>query len=303
MSPLVSDHVLAYKVWSARENGLTTQFGDAFAKARFLLLGEVHDNPEHHQRQAVGIMMATRRDLTRGAVPITRVALEMLSEAQKPGLEAFAGQAPAMRTHENFSRAVDWDKSGWPPFEIYAPIIKTALDNKLEIVAASPSRARAKAVGKDAKRALGEVATARLGLDQPLEAKLATALDGELVESHCGLLPPEALGGMAAMQRFRDAVMADSLLGQANEGAILIAGNGHVRRDRGVPLYLERRGVKPDDILAVMHVEVEDGKTDPALYVPRAPDGTAAADYVWFTPRQERPDPCEEMRRGPGGRR
>ena len=44
--------------------------------------------------------------------------------------------------------------------------------------------------------------------------------------------------------------------------------------------------------------KVEEGKTDAGLYVPQDPDGAAATDYVLFTPRQERPDPCAKMRQG-----
>ena len=47
-----------------------------------------------------------------------------------------------------------------------------------------------------------------------------------------------------------------------------------------------------------MMLEVEDGKIDPAAYVPRDPDGNPAVDFMIFTPRAERPDPCESLRQG-----
>ena len=37
---------------------------------------------------------------------------------------------------------------------------------------------------------------------------------------------------------------------------------------------------------------------DASAYLTRTPDGAVAADYVMFTPRQQRPDPCEKMRQG-----
>ena len=46
-----------------------------------------------------------------------------------------------------------------------------------------------------------------------------------------------------------------------------------------------------------MLAEVEDGRTEPLDYVPRDPDGRPAVDVVIFTPRAERSDPCEAMRR------
>ena len=48
-----------------------------------------------------------------------------------------------------------------------------------------------------------------------------------------------------------------------------------------------------------MLAEVEDGKNDPLDYVPRDPDGKPAIDAVILTPRAERPDPCEAMKRRP----
>jgi hypothetical protein len=50
-------------------------------------------------------------------------------------------------------------------------------------------------------------------------------------------------------------------------------------------------------VTTVLLVEVEDGQTEPADYVPRSPDGRPAADYAIFTPRAERADPCESLRK------
>ena len=70
---------------------------------------------------------------------------------------------------------------------------------------------------------------------------LDDALLTELEASHCGLMPKSAFGGMAVAQRFRDGNMA-SILADAAPGSgqvVLVAGNGHVRLDRGVPWYLK----------------------------------------------------------------
>jgi hypothetical protein len=64
-----------------------------------------------------------------------------------------------------------------------------------------------------------------------------------------------------------------------------------------VPWYV-RQLAPQRKVVAVMFLEVVEGKNDAAACLTRAPDGTVAADYVMFTPRQERPDPCEKMRPG-----
>jgi hypothetical protein len=80
-------------------------------------------------------------------------------------------------------------------------------------------------------------------------------------------------------------------------GAVLIAGNGHIRRDRGVAWHLERRGAKTEAIVSIALIEVEEGKTDAEAFLPKDPAGKPAVDFVWFTPRPARPDPCEQLRR------
>jgi uncharacterized iron-regulated protein len=138
----------------------------------------------------------------------------------------------------------------------------------------------------------------RLRLDIPLGDKFDAASIKEIEEAHCGALPKEAFGGMAYAQRYRDAHLADASLkaAESNGSAILIAGDGHARTDRGVPWYIRERAPEKK-VVSVMFIEVEDGNTDERSYVPLDPDGRPAADFVVFTSRAQRGDPCEKMRK------
>src|SRR5262249_54749061 len=146
--------------------------------------------------------------------------------------------------------------------------------------------------------ALGAEERAKLGVDSPLPPPLAEALGQELLDSHCGALPAQAIPSLALAQRYRDAHLADALIGAAarHGAAILIAGNGHVRSARGVPGHRRRRAPETR-ILRWLFLEVEDDKPAPAPYPPRDPDGKPAADLVVFTPRAERGDPCQSFRK------
>ena len=109
---------------------------------------------------------------------------------------------------------------------------------------------------------------------------------------------------MAAAQRYRDAHLAEALVkgGEVHGAAVLFAGNGHVRRDRGAPYYV--RQLAPSKALTTVFLaEVDASKKDPAAYVPRDPSGKPAVDYVLFTPRVARKDPCIEMRERFGKKR
>ena len=75
-----------------------------------------------------------------------------------------------------------------------------------------------------------------------------------------------------------------SCVRQAAPGArvVLIAGNGHVRRDLGVPHDLAALDAAAR-VLSVAFLELDEGRP-----------GTVDAPYdaAWFTPRAERVDPC-----------
>src|SRR3546814_17825036 len=85
----------------------------------------------------------------------------------------------------------------------------------------------------------------RLAWQRPYPAGVEEALRKELRESHCGLLPEAALGGMLKVQRLWDAWMAASMPAAAAdgaEGAVLIAGSDHVREARAVTWHLGGKG-------------------------------------------------------------
>ena len=110
-------------------------------------------------------------------------------------------------------------------------------------------------------------------------------------------MPRETLSNMALAQRYRDAVLADNALAASSKygSAVLFAGNEHVRKDRGVSWYVHQRSPEKKT-LSILLLEVEEGKTDAAAYVPKDPEGKPAADYVIFTPRAEHEDHCAGMK-------
>lgn len=259
----------------------------------FAVFGEVHDNPVHHRLRAE--ILSWRPEIFQRSA----VVFEHLRPEQQPALDAFFAKGSKDRgTADDLMRALDWDKSGWPKSEIFKPLFEVALAGQLPILPGDPARALIRKAAKEGPSALPDDERARLKLDVALPDKLQSALLDELEASHCGLMPRTAFGNMAFAQRYRDAHLADVVAKAADKhgAAILLAGNGHVRTDRGVPYYLEQMA-PGRKVLSVMLVEVEDGKTDPDAYVWRDPDGRPAADYIVFTPRTERADPCEEMRK------
>ena len=99
-------------------------------------------------------------------------------------------------------------------------------------------------------------------------------------------------------QRVRDAAMAQALVDAANaSGAVLIAGDGHVRADLGVPIYLHAVGT-PDSSarsVSVGLVEVSDEERRANDFPRDVVDEHPGFDYIWFTAPTPREDPCAGM--------
>jgi uncharacterized iron-regulated protein len=255
------------------------------AGARFVLLGEAHDNPEHHRLQA----RLLERLVLAGRTPA--VAFEMLSVDRQDAVDRALAEPGA--DPETLRVAVAWDESGWPPFELYAPVFEAALAAGLPIAAADLS-----AGDRAALRERDPVLISELGLGEPLPDDVRLSLERDIEEAHCGHVTAEMLPAMVRVQRARDVRLAQALLGASGgEGrhAVLIAGAEHVRLDRGVPRALARLA-PGDDVASLAFLELASKPTDPWPELALRELGRRPFDYVWVTDPQPREDPCEQFK-------
>ncbi len=232
-----------------------------------VVMGEIHDNPFHHAEQAARVT----------ALDPAAIVFEMLTEDQA------AAVTPLLRDDAAaLEAALGWTASGWPDFAMYYPIF-----------AASAARIYGAAVPRENARRAMEAGIAGAfpgdaplyGLDRPLPADEQAMREALQMAAHCDALPPEMLPPMVEVQRLRDAMLARAVMqAMADTGGpvAVITGNGHARRDWGVPSYLSRL----DPALKV-HVlgQTEDGA---------ALDG--GFDEVLSHPAIDRPDPCAAFR-------
>jgi len=274
----LQDHPLAGRVWdvAARRFIPTGEAEARIASADLALLGETHDNADHHRIQARLVGQA----LDAGRRPA--LAFEQLdAEAQEAIDAARASGATPAAIGAAAGLARGWE---WP---LYEPLVALALARGLPLVALNLSRERARAIGRGGFESLGAGETARLALEGPWSAGQARALRSALVEGHCGEDGPR-IDAMARMQRARDAVMADRLLAAGERGAMAILGRGHARADIGVPAYLRARA-PGRRVVSLGLVEVVAGASEPEGYEEAA---AGRHDLLWFTARAQRPDPC-----------
>lgn len=248
-----------------------------------MLLGEKHDNAEHHRLQAE-IVGALGRAGRRPAV---------IWEMAEPE-QAAALRAASLDRVDELGAALDWEARGWPDWPDYQPIAEQALAHGLPMLPGKPPRDLVRAVSRG--EPLPDELVVRLGWSRAYPAEIEAALRRELAASHCGTLPEAALPAMARVQRLWDAWMAEALrqgAAESGDGAVLIAGSGHVRRDRAVPWHLPDTnsgpGGSPGEVVALALVEVAAGRDAAADYAAFDP---RRFDYVRFTARVDEKDPC-----------
>ncbi len=246
------------------------------AAAPIALLGETHDNPDHHAIQ--------RRVLARAVA---------LGRAPALAMEQFdvewQGEIDAARANDVSAVALvraGHGSSGWV-WALYEPLVSFALEHDLPIAALNLPRQAALDVSRRGFDALGAGESERLALDRTWNDARQAAMHRAIVEGHCGQDDP-LVDRLVQAQRARDAVMADRILAHAQRGAIATIGRGHARRDLGVPLYLAARS-PAQAVLAVGLVEVDPDIEAPTRY---AEVSGAQFDLVWFTHRAAREDPC-----------
>ena len=212
-------------------------------EAPLWLLGEVHDNPAGHQQRFDWL----RQQVEQGWRPV--IALEQFDREQQAQLDAAWRECADSGC---LVARVASDKQQWQ-WSYYAPVIDLALQYRLPLLAANLSRADAAKVMRGGYAAALDSATInRFSLAAAAPEPLWQQQRQEIIDSHCGKLPPAAVDGMVRAQIARDVWMAQVLSQQS--GAVLLAGNGHVRRDLGVPFWLGRIGVTR--LRSVGYVEV-----------------------------------------------
>jgi len=249
----------------------------AVGDARYIAIGERHDNPAHHAVQA---------DLVAALQP-AGIAFEMIPREREWIVNDLRFQGAS---RADLAEALDWADSGWPDFALYAPILEAAPD--AYIAGGGLSRETMAAVYEQGAAGLGPEMAARYLLDEPLLPEVEAAMLDEQFDAHCGLLDRDRLGSMVAVQRAWDAAYAEAWRRASLRGgggrAVLICGNVHARLETGAPAYLAH---------AIRHA----GREATVAAIGQTEEGEDAVPATFYTatirsPRPERADACEQIR-------
>jgi len=228
-----------------------------------LIIGEQHDNADHHTAQ-LWLLRSLGEERPQGSL-----LLEMLTPDQQPRID---------QVHQSITPPADlpgalaW-QDGWD-WNLYGPIVRFALTQPYPLLAANLNSAEIRTVYRNPPVLKGQRSNVE---------SVKTVLLEQISDSHCGLLPESQMPAMLAVQQQRDRRMAERLLA-APAPSILLAGAWHARKDVGVPLHVVDLGATETPTVLML---AEQGAEVTATM----------ADYVWYTPATPKQDYCEQMRK------
>ena len=258
------------------------------ARARFVLLGENHDNPDHHRLQA---------ELLHQLIDVGRrpaVGFEMLNIDDASAIAKHLATAP--KNAAGLGDAVGWNQRGWPDWTFYQPIAQVALEAGLPIVGLNLRRSTVETLRRDGVAGLERSVVRQLDLDRPVPPNIGRKMADEIRNTHCGYALEDRLENMIIIQRARDARMADRMITAGrHDGMVLVVGAGHTRTDYGIPTHL-RTNAREQTLVSLAFLEVQVGTNVPEAYAVGFARDMLPFDYVWFTPRRANLDPCEEFK-------
>jgi uncharacterized iron-regulated protein len=237
-----------------------------------LLLGEVHDNAQGHKLR----YELLRQRVEAGWSPV--IVMEQFDRENQDLLDKAQKRCADAQCVIQVAGGARWE------WQLYYPVIQLALTYHLPLVAGNLSRADASRVVRDGvKSSFDPQSVKDYKLDQPLPESVRAAQQQEIVVGHCNMLPEMMIGGMVNAQVARDIWMAKILRDQQPKDVVLIAGNGHVRKDIGVGYWLHQ--VTP--ALSVRSVGFVEGSDTGGRY-----------DSIQTLAPQQRDDPCKQVTKG-----
>ncbi len=267
IAPLGREHADLGRIVDLNSGQTTSpqQLVSRLAEAERVLVGEQHDNPDHHALQ-----LWLSRELSKRRAQGS-VLMEMLNRDQ----QAKVDQAQTVM-REGQAMADPFDALAWQPgwdWSLYGSLVLHQLRQPYPLLAANLDRAEIMQIYRQRPLLQGDRSSA---------ANVQERLLSDIRDSHCGLLPESQLPAMLAVQQQRDRRMAEALLA-APQPSLLLAGAFHVRKDLGVPLHLIDLGARNTTAVLIL---AEVGRSVDA----------SMADYVWYTAAQPEQDHCAKLR-------
>ena len=246
------------------------------AERRILLLGESHDNPEHHRWQ-----LHTLAAL-HGRRPALVIGFEMFPRSVQPALEAWSSGALAQ---DAFLKESRWDEVwGFDP-NLYLPLLHFARQTRSPTVALNVERGLVARVGREgwqavpteAREGLSDPAPASTDYRESLVQVYLMAHGSKDVVDSVETIEGDGFAHFLEAQLTWDRAMAEALAAAATAHpdalVVGIIGAGHLEHGHGVPHQLADLGF--DDVAVLLPM---DPAADCAALAPGIADGIYIVD-------------------------
>lgn len=235
--------------------------------ADFILLGETHDNPDHHilQAEVIEWLSEKKRVLSVGFEQLNTKEEELLRKYRK----AHPGKWNGLPT------LLEWNKKGWPDWWMYKPVFLAALRNIQQIIGLNFTKEQLHEVRRGSLKPISAPERKKLKLNKGLAPDLEQELRAELKAAHSFPISETSMQQMINVQTALDAFMAVRMFQSMNntvDQAVFIVGSGHARKDRGVPYYLNLLSPNSKVVAVILN---EKGRPKPAK---------KTFDWLWRTP-------------------
>lgn len=188
---------------------------------RNILLGEQHRNTEHHRLR--GTLIASFPS------DMTVVVAEHLD---------FGRTILWKELLINDLKAGGFSDKGWK-WPIHQDLFEPLKTHSIELIGGNISRDKAKDVVLKGPDIL-EPSIKSIYDATPYGERESAILIEDIRVGHCNTLPENMLKPMASAQHAKDSAMSLTLHQSKKPIRFLIAGNGHVRKDYGVPVILKK---------------------------------------------------------------
>lgn len=268
LSLFASEDIAVYELKGGNKISVA-ELNTALLGYKYILLGEKHTNPNHH-----------------------RIRGEIIS--------AFADSSPVVVSeHLDFGRTAIWvdsvensldgcafDKKGWK-WPMHEPLFATLYNAKIELIGGNISKAEARDIAINGEQKIPN-RLFELYKATPYSDSAFKILSQDLIKGHCGKLEVAKIPKLSAAQHTKDASMAAAMTSAKNKKIFLVAGNGHVRKDYGVPRIIsfldsaQKTAVVGFGSLG----EYDDSKIE---------NYRSMYDYIVLTQGVEEPDYCKQF--------
>lgn len=243
---------------------------------KIYLLGEVHDNEIGHTKRLQDIKALTSN--FKGEIAII---FEQINRPDLPGDH----KNPWLSCQESDCLNLLMTESQWDP-KPYQSVINLAIANQWKIYSGNINKSDIKQIMLEgvASVLMDQVNMFQYDKYDGLPDEVRKALNKAMIEGHCGLIDEKMAARMSQIQIARDIWISSQILKalEYQDLVIVLAGNGHIRTDMGIPFWLARVG--QNEYSSIGYIESINHKENHPFNI------------VKLLPVADRQDPCEELK-------